>query len=152
MALTTQFDRDLRKLFYRRTAWLRAAIGKKSPGPVPAFAKNKVSPVLERLISIARKIQLKQRGRKEFQAAVFAKRQWQVKNKGWGKPAKKKSFGRWYEKNIHVRNCVYVFWSGRSVNTWAKQSAAKAGPAAIFISTGSAELLESTFTRYRVRR
>lgn len=114
MALATQFDRDLRKLFTRRTSWLYAAIGKKRPGPAPAFAKKIVKPAIESLTTTARQILLKKRARKEFQASILAKRQWQTKkNKGHGRAAKKASFRRWYGRNIHGQNCIYVFWSGR---------------------------------------
>src|SRR5208282_5857695 len=37
----------------------------------------------------------------------------QVKQKGFGRTAKKRSFGKWYARQIQSQNCVYVFWSGR---------------------------------------
>ncbi len=114
MALATQFSKGLEKLFTRRTHWLHRAIGKGRPGPAPAFTSKKVKPNLDKLVTIARKMILKERGQKEFRGSYVEKRQWQVnKRKGWGKQAKKKNFSRWYTKNIRGRNCVYVFWSGR---------------------------------------
>jgi hypothetical protein len=108
MAFAAQFSRELMKLFKRRTAWLHSAIGKKRPGPAPAFTKKKVTLALDKLAETAREIVVKMRARAEFNAAVIAKRQWHVKSKGWGVPAKKTSFKRWYVKNIHGHNCVYV--------------------------------------------
>ncbi len=112
MALTKQFERGLEKLFHRRTAWLRRAIGKKRPGPAPSFTKAEVRPRLERLTQIARKILVRRRGRREFQRSVESKRRWHPKKgKGFGFKAKKAKFKRWYDREIGSRNCVYVFWS-----------------------------------------
>jgi hypothetical protein len=112
MALTKEFEKDLEKLFHRRTAWLRRAIGKKRPGPAPMFTKAKVSPRLMRLTEIAREILLRGRGKKEFWRSLEFKCQWfPKKGKGFGIHAKKLTFNRWYDRRIGTRNCVYVFWS-----------------------------------------
>jgi hypothetical protein len=132
MALATQFDRDLKKLFNMRTAWLRIALGKESPGKPTAFARSQVMPQLGQLVLTARKILLKKRGRREFQNAVVAKRQWHVRNKGWGRPAKKKSFGNWYERNVPSHNCVYVFWSGRRCEYVGRTINGKGRPSSSF--------------------
>jgi hypothetical protein len=114
MALVKQFEDDLKELFLRRTAWLRGSIGKKTPGPPPAFTKKKVKGALERMTLTARQILIKQRGRKRFKSLVVLKRQWQVNSgKGFGRRAKKTAFRRWYDKSVRSNNCVYVFWSGR---------------------------------------
>jgi hypothetical protein len=112
MALTKDFERGLEKLFQRRTAWLRRAVGKKRPGPAPLFTKAKVRPRLEGLTEIARKILLRRRGKGEFMRAVDSKRRWfPKKGKGFGVGAKRSAFKSWYGRNIRSRNCVYVFWS-----------------------------------------
>ncbi len=92
MALASEFDRELHKLFKRRIAWLRHAIGKKRPGPAPAFSASKVKPLLEGLGTTARQLLLRQRGKREFEASFVSKRQWHVRNKGWGWRAKKDAF------------------------------------------------------------
>jgi len=132
MALAAQFTRELKKLFNRRTAWLHSAIGKKRPGPAPAFTRKKVKPSLDSIARIARKIVLKKRARAEFKVSIVAKRQWHVKNKGWGVAAKRSSFKRWYAKNIHGRNCVYVFWSGRKCEYVGRTIRGKGRPSSSF--------------------
>jgi hypothetical protein len=73
------------------------------------------------------------RARPEFKEAVIKKRQWHVKkNKGWGVPAKRAKFKLWYEKNIHGRNCVYVFWSGRKCIYVGRTIRGKGRPASSF--------------------
>jgi hypothetical protein len=114
MALVKQFEDDLKKLFLRRTAWLRGAVGKKRPGPPPTFTKKKVKRALERMVLTAREILIKKRGQKAFNSHVLLKRQWQVNSeKGFGRRAKKTAFRLWYDKSVRSNNCVYVFWSGR---------------------------------------
>jgi len=133
MAKTTQFSKDLLRLFKRRTAWLHKAIGKKRPGPAPAFTRRKDKPVLNKLAETAREIVVKSRARAEFNATWTNKSQWHVKkNKGWGIPAKRKSFKLWYEKHIQSRNCVYVFWSGRRCVYVGRTMHGKGRPASSF--------------------
>jgi len=112
MALTTKFERELGRLFYRRTSWLRKAIGKNRPGRPHVFNRRRVEPKLEELGELAAQILVKRRARREFLRAVDAKRQWHVKRgKGFGIDAKRKRFKRWYENHIGNKNCVYAFWS-----------------------------------------
>lgn len=115
MALATQFEQELALLFYRRTAWLRSAIGTNRPGRPHEFTRRKVYPKLDELGEIATKIITSKRAKKEFRKLIGDKRQWQTKRgKGWDRYAKKESFKRWYERHIGSKNCVYVFWSGRT--------------------------------------
>lgn len=132
MALAAEFSRQLKDLFERRTAWLHSAIGKKRKGPAPAFTKKKVKSALNELALTARKIFVKQHVRTEFNRAVINKRQWHLRNKGWGVTAKKLSFKRWYAKNIHGHNCVYVFWSDRKCQYVGRTLRGKGRPADSF--------------------
>jgi hypothetical protein len=133
MALSVEFDDVLHDLFDLRIAWLRNAIGKKRPGPVPAFTKNKVNPVLDRLGTTARQILLRQRGRQEFEASYVSKRQWQVtRKKGWNYHAKKAAFRSWYDREIRSDNCVYVFWSGRKCRYVGRTLNGKGRPSSAF--------------------
>jgi len=133
MALVAEFDRGLRRLFNRRIAWLRTAIGKKRPGRAPAFTKGRVAPMLDSLESRARKILLKKRGKREFKDSYVLKRQWQVgTSKGWGRRAKKLAFGRWYEREIQSHNCVYVFWSGKECEYVGRTFRGKGRPTSSF--------------------
>ncbi len=114
MALVKRFDMELNKLFYRRTSWLKAAIGKKLPGRPHEFNRKQVYPMLDKLGEIAAAILVKRRARGEFSKIRDVKRQWQVKRgKGHGVDAKQESFKRWYKKHIGSKNCVYVFWARR---------------------------------------
>jgi hypothetical protein len=114
MALATKFERELQKLFHRRTSWLRKAIGKNRPGRPHMFNRRRVEPKLNELGELAAKILVRRRARKEFRRVVDGKRQWHIKRgKGFGISAKGKKFKRWYEKYIGNKNCVYLFWSGK---------------------------------------
>lgn len=114
MALATKFERELERLFYRRTAWLRKAIGKNRPGRPRVFNRKKVEPKLDELGELATEILVRRRARREFFRTVGGKRQWHVKRgKGYGIDAKRKRFKRWYEKHVGSKNCVYAFWSRR---------------------------------------
>ena len=132
MALVSQFSRELKKLFRRRTAWLHSAVGKKSPGRAPAFTKKRVKPALEKLAKIARESLINRRARPEFDAVTVAKRQWHLKNKGWGVRAKRDSFKRWYERNIQSHNCVYVLWSHRRCEYVGRTLRGKGRPSSSF--------------------
>lgn len=133
MALAAQFIKGLRKLFDRRTARLRAVIGKKKSGPLPAFTKKKVNPQLEHLKDVARQILLKNRRRKEFKDSVVSRKQWRInKSKGWGRPEKKRNFRRWYEREIRSHNCVYIFWSGPKCEYVGRTVRGKGRPTSAF--------------------
>src|SRR5712692_7604043 len=108
MALATKFEKELQKLFYRRTSWLRKAIGKNKPGRPHVFNRKKVEPKLNELGELATEILVGRRARRAFLRTVDGKRQWHVKRgKGFGIDEKKRRFGRWYDKHIGNKNCVY---------------------------------------------
>ena len=112
MGLATKFERELKKLFHRRTSWLRQAIGRNRPGRPHVFNRKKVKPKLYELGELATQIVAGRRARRQFEKAVEGKRQWHVKRgKGHGIDAKKEGFKRWYDRAIESRNCVYVFWA-----------------------------------------
>jgi hypothetical protein len=114
MALTAKFERELQKLFYRRTSWLRKAIGKNQPGRPHIFNRKKVEPKLRELGELAAEILVRRRARQQFHQSIDGKRQWHIKRgKGFGIDAKRSKFKRWYEKYIGNKNCVYAFWSRR---------------------------------------
>src|SRR5439155_14713647 len=107
-----RFERELHKLFHRRTSWLRNAVGKKRLGRPPIFNRRKVEPKLDQLSEIAAQIVVRRRARRDLLRAVDGKRQWHVKRgKGFGVDVKKQRFKRWYDRRIGNRNCVYAFWS-----------------------------------------
>jgi hypothetical protein len=133
MALTTKFERELEKLFQRRTSWLKQALGKNKPGRPRIFNKKKVGPKLYELGELAAEILVRRRARKEFNRSMDGKRQWHVKRgKGSGVDNKRKKFKRWYDKYIGNRNCVYVFWSGKTCVYVGRTSRGKGRPAGWF--------------------
>src|SRR5487761_1518869 len=96
MALTTKFEKELQKLFNRRTSWLRQAIGKNRPGRPHIFNRRKVAPKLYELGELAAEILVRRRGRKEIRRVVEGKRQWHVnRGKGHGIDAKRTQFPQW---------------------------------------------------------
>jgi hypothetical protein len=71
-----------------------------------------IEPKLKRLVNLAREILVRKRARRAFRDAVAHKAAWHVKKgKGFGVPAKKENFKRWYERHIGKRNCVYALWA-----------------------------------------
>jgi hypothetical protein len=104
----------MKELFYRRTSWLRSAIGTKRLGRPPVFTRKKIEPKLDRLGELAAEILVRRRGRREFLRAVDGKRQWHVKRgKGSGIEVRREAFKTWYNRHIGNRNCVYAFWSNK---------------------------------------
>jgi hypothetical protein len=133
MSLAKAFDRELKSLFERRTAWLHRALGKKQPGRPHEFTKKKVGPKLYGLGEIAAQILVRRRARKDFNRSVDRLRQWHVKRgKGHGVRAKKESFREWYDKKIGHRNCVYVFWAKRDCVYVGRTSRGKSRPVGWF--------------------
>ncbi|SRR5258707_7011467 len=113
MALVKRFDMELNKLFYRRTSWLKAAIGKKLPGRPHEFNRKQVYPMLDKLGEIAAAILVKRRARGEFSKIRDVKRQWQVKRgKGHGVDAKQESFKRWTKSTSEARTASMYFGPG----------------------------------------
>lgn len=114
MTSPKQFENGLDTLFRRYSAQLRRDAGKRVKGKVPKFNRYKLRKRIEHLVRIATDLELKLSGRKNFTNITGQKRQWHVKRgKGWGRAAKKKTFGTWYAEAVAGRNCVYVFWSKR---------------------------------------
>lgn len=133
MALATKFERGLKRLFDRRTSWVRMAIGKKRPGRPHDFNRKIVEPKLDVLVELATEILVGRRGSQEFRHVVDGKRQWHVKRgKGFGIDVKRARFKEWYEENIGNKNCIYIFWSGRKCEYVGRTVRGKGRPAGWF--------------------
>src|SRR5580658_6692655 len=93
-----QFDRELIKLFRKRTHGLRAymwPIG----GSAPKLARRNISSTIRRLRNIAEEDYLRSRYARRFLNEYDYKRQWHSKKgKGFGRSAKKRAFKRWYDR------------------------------------------------------
>lgn len=107
----TEFDRKLQKLFRERTHWLRSLVRKPGTGRAPIFSKKKVDASIRKLQASATACLLRQHAIKDFRRMYDLKKQWHVKNKGWGNDEKRKNFKNWYEAQIPHDNCIYVFWA-----------------------------------------
>ncbi len=133
MALDAKFERELQKLFHRRTSWLRQAIGKLRPGRPHVFNRKKVEPKLDELGELATEILERRRARRAFRRVVDKKRQWHVKRgKGYGVDAKRDKFKRWYDNRIGNKNCVYAFWSQKECIYVGRTSRGRGRPTAWF--------------------
>jgi len=106
-----EFDKRLHKLFDDRTHWLRAQVRKSKPGPAPQFSKKKVKSSIKKLQTLATKCLLRSYAVDGLDELYNQKKQWHVT--GWGVDQKQRAFVRWFEKTIHYKNCVYVFWAKR---------------------------------------
>jgi len=122
-AAARKFENELYDLFDARTHELRDYMWP-VPGSAPKLTRKKVKRAIERMGDIAQTDYLKSRGARKLLNDYDHKRQWHSKKgKGFGRPAKKRSFKRWYEKTITTKNCVYAFWNksrclyvGRTLN------------------------------------
>ena len=109
-----EFEKELNKLFKQRVYRLVNSIGGKKLGKPPKFTSKTVSEAIARLQKIALKSITDTLAKKEFDKLVEKKKQWHLKNKGWGIEKKKQNFDVWYNKYIPYRNCIYIFWSSKN--------------------------------------
>lgn len=108
-----KFDRELIKLFRKRTHGLRAYMWPIS-GTAPKLSRSHISAAIQRLRDIAEVDYLKSRYARRILRDYDYKRQWHSKKgKGFGRDAKKRSFKKWYDKKITTKNCVYAFLNGK---------------------------------------
>ncbi len=109
-----EFKEELYKLFDQRVYWLVNSIGGKKLGKPPKFTSKTVSKTIANLQKIALKSITDTLAKKEFGKLAEKRKQWHLKNKGWGIEKKKQNFEVWYTKNIPYRNCIYIFWSSKN--------------------------------------
>jgi hypothetical protein len=111
--LARDFDRVLLRLFEIRTHQVRSLAWPR-PGSPPKLTKRKIKNAVSKLQDIAQDAWLHSKPGRKILRDYDYKKQWHAKKgKGHGRPAKRKSFKAWYEKNIQTKNCVYVFWASR---------------------------------------
>lgn len=111
-SLAGQFEEELNRLFRARTHWLRTYVWP-TAGKAPKINRKTLQGSIERLQQLAETEYLKSAEANRTLNGYEIKRQWHPKkNKGHGVPAKRNTFGKWYQTEIASRNCVYAFWSG----------------------------------------
>lgn len=114
MAFSKTFERELDKLFYRRTHWLRRAIGAKKPGQPPKFDHNQVKKSIERLQQIASDAFAHRFAKNEFNQFVIDKASYRIK--GRGAADKKRKFKEWFAGRFSKTHggIIYTFWAAKS--------------------------------------
>ena len=110
--IASRFDEELYKLFEARTFALKASVWP-VPGRENKITRKKILKGIDRLGALAEQNLLRSRRIRKILREADYKKQWHLKNKGHGRPAKRRSFKAWYDKNITTKNCVYAFWKGK---------------------------------------
>lgn len=108
MSYQSQFNRELDRLYKRRTAKLRDLLTGK-PGRPLGFSKKKRESKIRQLEEIASKALAKKTANQKFGSLITQKRIWRTK--GWGADRKRKNFLNWIDKRISPREGkIYIFW------------------------------------------
>jgi hypothetical protein len=113
MSHQSQFNRELDKLFKRRTDSLRHHIGQPRKGKTPAFNKAWRDNAINKLAEIAKEAQVHECAEQEFSRRARRKRPWWPKEHGPGEDKKKAAFKVWYAKKLQKDNCIYVCWRNK---------------------------------------
>jgi hypothetical protein len=113
MSHQAQFNRELDKLFRRRTDGLRHQIGQPKKGKIPAFNKRLRERTIKRLTEIAKEAQVHEYAERAFSQRARQKRPWWPKEHGTGGERKKVAFRSWYKTKHLKKACIYVHWKER---------------------------------------
>jgi hypothetical protein len=111
MAFSNSFERELDKLFSRRTHWLRQELGRKGAGKPPEFSRTTVNNAIANLQLIASDALADKLAKVEFETHVNWKRNYHVVGRGVAR--KKRGFEAWFKDNFsNTRGLIYAFWDG----------------------------------------
>jgi hypothetical protein len=109
MAFSKSFDRELNKLFRRRTYWLRRKLGTSGAGKPPEFGRKRVSVGIRRLKAIASNVLARKLAKSEFDEHTAPRRNYHVK--GRGRDEKKAEFEKWFVSRFgKTKGLIYAFW------------------------------------------
>jgi hypothetical protein len=109
MAFSKSFDRELNKLFRRRTYWLRRKLGTSGAGKPPEFGRKRVSVGIRRLKAIASNVLARKLAKSEFDEHTAPRRNYHVK--GRGRDEKKAEFEKWFASRFgKTKGLIYAFW------------------------------------------
>jgi hypothetical protein len=109
MAFSNAFERELNRLFHKRTHWLRQKLGAKGAGKPPEFRRGTVDAGISKLQVIASDALAHQLAKEEFDTYVTSRSNYHVK--GWGPQDKKKEFEKWFATRFHKsKGLIYAFW------------------------------------------
>lgn len=113
MSRAVEFKRELDRLFRRRTHWLRTALDGAKPGVPPRFRRSHVDKAIDELQGLASEALADSLARDEFESGVRFRRSWHVKRgKGRGYDEKRGAFNAWFDEQVGIGSCIYVFWYG----------------------------------------
>ncbi len=109
MAFSKSFERELNKLFLRRTHWLRGELGKQGAGKPPDFRRKTVNNGIHKLQEIASNALARKLAKVEFNCHIASRRNYQIK--GWGAKGKKQKFEKWFSVTFpKTKGLIYAFW------------------------------------------
>lgn len=108
MAFSKTFERELNKLFRKRTHWLRQKLGTAGAGKPPVFNRETVKTGIENLQHIASDALAWKLAKVAFDENVKSHKNRQIKGRG---PAEKKAdFEKWFVRFKKTKGVVYAFW------------------------------------------
>ena len=113
MSHQIEFNRELDKLFRRRTDSLRHYIGRPRKGKSPAFNRTLRERAIGKLTAIAKEAQVREYALREFKKRFGQKRPWWPKDHGHGEAQKRAEFQKWYKRKELKKTCIYVHWNNR---------------------------------------
>lgn len=108
MAFSKAFERELNKLFLKRTHWLRQKLGKAGVGKPPAFNRKTVKKGIKKLQQIASDALAGKLARVAFDENVKSRKNRKIK--GYGPAGKKANFEKWFARFEKTKGVVYAFW------------------------------------------
>jgi hypothetical protein len=108
MAFSKAFERELNKLFRKRTYWLRQKLGTTGAGQPPVFNRKTVKTGIKRLQQIASDALAWKLARVAFDENVKSRNNRQIK--GHGRAEKKSNFEKWFVRFKKTKGVVYAFW------------------------------------------
>jgi hypothetical protein len=109
MGFSKAFERELDKLFRRRTHWLRSELGSKRTGKPPKFSRKDVGKGIRTLQEIASDALARRLAKTEFNDHIKLRKNYQVR--GRGPDDKKKQFEKWFAERFPRRKgIIYAFW------------------------------------------
>jgi hypothetical protein len=111
LSYVNQFDKELRRLFERRTMRLRKKLGEKQLGQPKKINRKYVNKTIKNMQALASKALTNSLAKKEFENSTKLIKYWKIK--GHGREQKRESIEVKFDRLISSRNCVYAFFKGK---------------------------------------
>ncbi len=107
------FNGELNKLFEKRIHSLKSIVANPTKGKPPKLTKSSIDKSVILLQLYANSALINEYYKQGYDKLKLLKKQWHIKNKGWGREAKIESIKRWYDTKINWPNNIYVFCNKR---------------------------------------